>query len=141
MHTHTRMYMQVIAVEQRRADEAAVNCKSTCILAHARTCRSLPWSNGVLTRLLLSVRRLQSYRRYGHGWQKSRYVCMLARTYVCMCVCLRVRMCVCVCEFACTCACVCVCLRVLVCACVCMCVCMYGSVNVRVRLWVCAPES
>jgi hypothetical protein len=51
MHTHTYTYMQIIAVEQRRADEAAVKCKSTCILTHARTCRSLLWSNGALTRL------------------------------------------------------------------------------------------
>jgi hypothetical protein len=53
MHTHTRTYMQIVAVEQRRADEAAVNCKSTCILTqyvHAGHW-SLPCSNDVLTRL------------------------------------------------------------------------------------------
>jgi len=91
-HTHTYTYMQIVAMEQRRADEAAVHCKSTCILTHARTCRSLLWSNGALTRLQVKLQMHAHTHTYmqivaveQRRADKAAVNCMSTHTHVCKC--------------------------------------------------------
>jgi hypothetical protein len=68
MHTRTRTYMQVIAVEQRRADEAAAKRQEVAELQAL-------WARMAEEQVCV----------YACAYV-CLYVCMLARTYVCMCV-------------------------------------------------------
>ena len=95
MHTRTRTYMQVIAVEQRRADEAAAKRQE--------------------------VAELQALWARMAEEQVCVYACAYVCVYVCVSLRVRVHVCVCACAYLCVrvCVCACACMGLLMCACVC----------------------